>query len=305
MLDTPAWPTTLRSMTDVAAQPDGSITHRRITAVRVREAIEPTTAWLYGFLVIALVAGHTGGYLPTTHGWTAVVTLWLAAMGLILRDRIEVGTHATLFLGGLVAFTGWVALSNLWTPSMTSTMHEVQRNLAYVGVVAAGLVLTSKRTVPHLLGGVLAAITLLSSYALGVRLLPDRFGGFDSTSFGYRLATPITYWNGLGIFTVMGILLALGLATRSRTLLARALAAATIPLLAATMYFTFSRGAWAALAVGLVVAVFVDPRRLQLIFAALVLAPWSALAIVAARDKPGSPRSARATSRQSATATRS
>ena len=249
--------------------------------------LEPAGVWLYGFLVIALVAGNTGGFEPTAWGWCAVLTLWLAAIGLLVRDRIELHVLDLTFIGGLLAFTIWVALSNLWTPSVTSTMHEVQRDLAYVGVVTAGLVLVRRRTAHALLGGVLAAIVLLSVYALGTRVLPDRFGDFDSETFGYRLATPITYWNGLGIFTVIGILLAAGFALRSRSLVARGLAGAALPVLVATMYFTFSRGAWVALGVGLVTAVALDPRRLQLLAGALLLAPLSAAALWQAEGRHG------------------
>ena len=103
-----------------------------------------------------------------------------------------------MYWAGLLAFGGWVALSNFWTPSVPSTMHEVQRNIAYLGVVAAGLVLVRASTTRHLLGGVFAAIVLLDLYGLGTRVLPDRLGTFDSVSYSYRLSPPITYWNGLG-----------------------------------------------------------------------------------------------------------
>jgi hypothetical protein len=43
--------------------------------------------------------------------------------------------------------------------------------------------------------------------------------------------------------------------------------------LAPTLYFTYSRGAWIALAIGLVVAIALDGRRLQLITTVLVVAP--------------------------------
>src|SRR5262249_32790944 len=62
----------------------------------------------------------------------------------------------------------------------------------------------------------------------------------------------------------------------------RALAAAVLPLLMATFFFTFSRGAWVALVVGLLAAVALDPRRLQLLASLVVLAPWPALAVVLA-----------------------
>ena len=244
-------------------------------------------AGLYGFLVVALVAGSAGGYRATTWGWTALVTLWIAAVALLVRERVELRRLGLLFVCGLTAFGGWVALSNFWTPSVPSTMQEVQRNLAYIGVVAAGLLLVRASTTTHLLGGVLVAIVLLDLYGLGTRLLPDRLGTFDSVSFNYRLAPPITYWNGLGIFTVMGIILALGFATRGRHLITRAAAGAALPILATTMYFTFSRGSWFALGAGLIAAVAIDPRRLQLIAVGIVLAPWPAFAIASADGRVG------------------
>jgi hypothetical protein len=45
------------------------------------------------------------------------------------------------------------------------------------------------------------------------------------------------------------------------------------------LYFTFSRGGWIAFFAGLVAAIAVDHRRLQLLTTVFVLAPWPALAI--------------------------
>lgn len=241
----------------------------------------------YGLAVVGIVAASSGGYPATVWGWTAVVTLWLAVLALLLHDEIRIGRLELAYVGSALAFTIWVALSNLWTISVTSTMHEVQRDIAYTGVVAAAVVLVRQRAVRFLLGGVLAGIVLDSLYGLATRLLPARFGGFDSITFDYRLSAPITYWNGLGIFAAMGVLLALAFATRGRHLATRAAAAAALPLLAATAYFTFSRGAWYALALGLIVAIAVDPRRLQLIAVGLALAPPPVLAIVEVRKEPG------------------
>jgi O-antigen ligase len=110
-------------------------------------------------------------------------------------------------------------------------------------------------------------------------VLPDRVGSFDSAAGGYQLSAPITYWNGLGVFVVMAILLALTFAARSPRLFLRALCAGMLPLLLATMYFTFSRGAWVALAAGLIVAVAVDRHRLQLTAVTALLAVPAATAV--------------------------
>src|SRR6185437_5779543 len=80
---------------------------------------------------------------------------------------------------------------------------------------------------------------------------------------GYRLSDPIGYWNGLGIFSVMGVLLALGFAARAHSTVARGVASALR----------------VALAFGFLIALVLDPRRFQLLATGLVLAPWSALGI--------------------------
>src|SRR4026209_1039625 len=78
----------------------------------------------------------------------------------------------------------------------------------------------------------------------------------------------------------MGALLALGFTARGLGLAGGGLAGATLRLFFSPIYFTFSRGAWVATAVGLALAVAADPRRLQLVLTALVLAPASALAVL-------------------------
>ena len=108
-------------------------------AVWLSGRLAEVPAGLYGFLVVALVAGSAGGYSQTTWGWAALATLWLGAVVLLARERIELGALELVFAGGLALFGAWVAFSNLWTPSVPSTMREVQRELAYIGVVATGL----------------------------------------------------------------------------------------------------------------------------------------------------------------------
>lgn len=252
------------------------------------ERLEGAGVFVFGLAVVALSAGAAGGVRPTASGWMAVVLLWVAAVALLVRDPVELDVFDLVLAGGLVAFTAWVALSSLWTPSLTSTAHEVQRCLAYTGLVGSALLLVRRATATHLLGGVLGGITSLCAYALATRLLPDRFDGFEETmAFGYRLAGPITSWNALAVFAAMGFLLALGFAARGRALAGRTLAAALSPLLAATMYFTFSRGAWLSVTAGLLVAFAVDARRLQLLAVALVVAPWAALVVAVASRLDG------------------
>src|SRR5207249_9481586 len=90
------------------------------------------------------------------------------------------------------------------------------------------------------------------------------------------------YWNALGLYAAMGMLLALGFAARGRYLITRLLAAASLVLLAPTLYFTYSRGAWIVLGIGLVAAIAFDAARLQLVTTVLVVAPAPVVAILAA-----------------------
>ena len=78
----------------------------------------------------------------------------------------------------------------------------------------------------------------------------DRVGVFEAASV-YRLAQPIGYWNGLAIFAGMGALLAVTFASRSRSVIVRAVCAAALVLLLPTFYFTFGRGDGSPLPPGL------------------------------------------------------
>lgn len=234
-------------------------------------------ALLAGVATSGVAAGR-GGYFPESWAWLALLTFVPAAVLLVATERARPGRFELALLGVLTAYGGWVLASALWSVSVTQTVFEAQRMLAYVGVVLLGVLLVGRRTVRYVTAGALAGVAVVSAYAFLTRVLPDRFSDFDSTG-GYRLTDPIGYWNGLGIFAAMGVLLALGHAARGRHGLSSGLAAALPPVLLSTLFFTFSRGAWAALAVGLAVAVLLDRRRLQLLTTALVLAPWSALAV--------------------------
>src|SRR5258705_279 len=111
-----------------------------------------------------------------------------------------------------------------------------------------------------------------------VRLFPRQLRVYDRSAV-YRLAQPLGYWNALAIFTAIGVILALGFAARGRSFATRAISAAILVPLLATFYFTFGRGGWIALGVGLTVMVLIDPRRLQLLATLLVVAPSCVAAI--------------------------
>jgi hypothetical protein len=243
---------------------------------------------------IAALGASNGGYFPTTLSWSLLVCLWITAIVVVARTLPQIrgpGLAVLLAISALGALT-WFSV--LWG-SDTQAVLEAQRTLFYAALVATALLVIRRAAIPQLLGGVLAGIVIVAGYSLLERLAPDRFGVFDPVA-GYRLAGTIGYWNGLGIFAAIGILLAFGFAARGRLLAIRALAAASLVVLAPTLYFTFSRGALIALAIGLVAAIALDPRRLQLIVAGLALALAPALCVVvASRSNALTHRSSRLT----------
>ena len=238
-----------------------------------------TLAALGTFTLIAALGFDGGGYAATAWGWSAIALLVVLAV-LVARGIGRPGRTALLFVGSLACLVAWTATSLLWSSDVSATVLEVQRALVYLGA-AAVFVLAGRPNA--LLAGVLAAATLLCGYGLVNWLLgtPDVPLSADPQA-AERLSEPIGYANGVAILAAMGLLLSVGFAARSSRAAVAAAAAATGPLFAATLYFTFGRGAWLALAVGLTVALSVGPGRLQLAARTLALAAPAAIAVVSA-----------------------
>jgi O-Antigen ligase len=238
------------------------------------------------FAPVVGLAGAQGGFFPTAWGWASLPLLWVVAVALAVRQEVRLSSAERAFIGLLGALALWVAISAIWSVAPADSVLESQRSLVYVAAVAAVLVVARSRFVWELLGGLVAAVAAISVFSLGTRLFPDRLGVYDRAAV-YRLAQPIGYWNGLALFAGMGALLAFVFAVRARTMLARALCAAVLVVLLPTLYFTFGRGAWIALAAGLVAALAVDRHRLHLFACALALGAAPALAVWLASQRPG------------------
>jgi len=240
---------------------------------------------LVAALVIACLGVADGGYFGTAWGPVTLVFLAASAAALVLQPRPMIGLRALAMpaLLGLLAL--WTFASSAWG-SPSEAVPEAERTLVYVsGALALGLVLR-RGAAAGMLIGLWAGVVTVCLYALATRLFPERLGVFDPIA-GYRLSAPVGYWNTLGLLASLGMLLALGLVARAEHLLVRLSAAASVVPLALTCYFTFSRGAWLALAAGLLVALVLDPRRLQLALTVIVVVPWSALAVLlASRSGP-------------------
>ena len=256
----------------------------RLLSTQVRAEWHPAVATareaLAGVLVFAGItatAAAEGGYFPPAWGWSALGFLVAAFAVLVLDDGVVLTHVECAFAGGLALATAWAASSLLWSPSAFRTVQDVERDVVYVSAVFAVFALARRSTGTAVIVAVCAAVSGISAYALATRLLPGRFGYAGAGE--YQLSRPVGYWNALAVLAAIGIALAVGLASRLPSRLWRAAAAAVLPVLASTLYFTFSRGGWLVLLIALVTALALESDRLGLAWAAAVLAAPSAGAV--------------------------
>ena len=252
---------------------------------RGQELIDAGPVCLVAAGAVLGLATAQGGYFSTSWAWASTTFLWLIGLWAVVSGWSQMGRLEIAFAGLLAAFTGWIALSMTWSVAPSLSALESQRALVAASGVAATLLLARRRHVPLLLGTILASITAVAGYALATRLFPDAFDTFDRVA-EYRLSEPVGYWNGLGIFCTLGVLIAIGMAAEATSVVARALAAASTVITALALYFTYSRGAWVALALGLAAALVLSPRRLRLAVVGLaVAAPASLGVLIASRSE--------------------
>jgi O-Antigen ligase len=237
-------------------------------------------------LILTSVSLADGGYFPVAWGWIVLGLAWLIATAVLVRRTFAISRPVVLFTGVLALYTAFCALSLLWSSATTTGVENVERDLVYVGAAAVCVALGGRLATRYLYAAVLAATSIVCVCSLATRLFPDRFGVFSDPLTPGRLFNPLGYWNAQGVFAAVALVLAAGaVASRGRPAV-RAGAAALVPMLALDCYFTLSRGAILALAVGVGVWLLLDPGRVRSSLWLVSLVPWSALAIWSAHSAP-------------------
>ena len=230
-----------------------------------------------------VLAFFSGGFFDEPRLWAALAT-WAALGALVVTRQIPPfprSTPARVAIGGLAALTLLTGLSIAWAPLGGPAESDLQRLLLYLAAFVVGTVTLTGRagraTEPVL--GLGAACVI--AYALSERLLPGVVDLSQSASAHGRLEQPLTYWNAVGSLAALGLVLCMRVAAdASRPAAFRAAAAAAGPLLGLGLYLTFSRGALAALAAGVVALTLLlsGRRELRTVYVVLGAAVVAALA---------------------------
>jgi O-antigen ligase len=227
-------------------------------------------AFLAAFCVVTAVAFADGGYFRGSWLWIVLALCSLAGIALLLREDIALGRLELFALSALALLVAWTALSATWSSAPTSSLHDAERSLIYVAALLAFLLVAERATGRSVLAGVAVGATTVAGYGLGDRIATGGTAQPDIVS-GTRLIEPLGYANALAVLGAIGIVLALGLAWSSTTRGERIAWALAVPILAAALLLTESRGTVLALVAGL--AVFVRARsRHPLVLAAVGVA---------------------------------
>jgi hypothetical protein len=249
------------------------------------------SVWLLGFGLIVYLALNGGGYEPVIRNQLGIAVWWGVLLGLAVGalplNRLRYGSWVAL--GLLAAYVGWVALSYIWTDAPQDTVADLGRVVTYLGVFALALSIRSSKGARRMVSALGAGIAVVAIFALLSRMHPAWFPAAremaNLQSNRYRLAWPLGYWNADASLIAIGLPLVLYVACSARHILTQALAAAALPAMALTVYFTFSRGGTLAAIVGLAVFLALAHDRMPKVATLLTAGAGTAILIAAAHQR--------------------
>jgi O-Antigen ligase len=229
------------------------------------------------------VALANGGYFASSWGWASLALAWMAALSLAFATALS--RLSRVALAGFGALAAWSLLSSAWAASASDAVLSAERTSVVALGVLAFLTIVTRSSLHLVVATLVVGASLLCAYSLSTRLLSDEFGGVVDSTGGFRLSRPIGYWNGLGIFAVIALAIALGVLPHATRLL-RVILAVPLPILAVTAYFTYSRGAAIAFGIALVVIFVLDPLRMEWFLRSLLVGAIAAVGVLAASQSP-------------------
>jgi O-antigen ligase len=248
------------------------------------------TAWLLPAVLVSYLGIQGGGFDNVVNSQVGIAAWWvlllIVAFGLA---PMRFGRAGWVTLGLLVAYAAWTTASLAWTQSSERTTGDVSLELVYVALAGLVFIAMGRTAARHALNGLACGIAVVAAVALLSRL---HFQWFSTPALNQalpsstrKLSYPLNYWNALADLMAIGIPLTLRAACGARTMLWRAIAGATVPLLGLCAFLTVSRGGTIAIAVGVVVFVVLVADRLPAIGVVAVSGAGTALLIAAANQR--------------------
>jgi hypothetical protein len=227
-------------------------------------------------LLTALFCFRAGGYFPFWTGFGALVLCLALVARITLAERPFAGWSAAATLASLggAGLASWTLASAAWSHAPERALAEFDRALLYTALVVL-MAMAPRRPgdLTIVLRWVLVALLAACIAGLVSRVLPD-LAPISGRYVAERLSFPLTYWNATGLVSALAVILGLHHAAGAQEpRWVRVLATASLPIAVATLYFTFSRGAIAACALGLVLYLLLGATRRMLFVAAAALAP--------------------------------
>ncbi len=233
-------------------------------------------AGLMGYLAFS-----AGGFYPGASAYVAIVLcLVLVVRMLGAAQPFEgVGWGLAVAGGALGLYALWTLLSEHWSHAPGDAVVEYTRTLVYLlATVVFGSVARTRVRMVWVLRTLALAISVVCLCGLITRVLPHLWPT-SANIVNERLSYPVSYWNVLGLLAAFGILLCVHLTSDERERRSvQVAAAAAVPVLAATLYFTFSRGSIGVCFIGLVAYILIGRPR-GLLSGVVALVPTAAVAV--------------------------
>jgi O-antigen ligase len=227
-------------------------------------------------VLVPALGAVQGGYSPDAWVWSGALAAWACGLAVVLSSSPGALRRAWPWVAATGALLLWTLLSALWSVNARQSVLESRRTLVYAAVVLALVLLPRRDTERFLVPATHLASTGLLVYALARYLLGTRrYDEFEQ----YLLQQPLGYANAVGILSVLGLLLALGIVSSGAPRTGRAAAAASVPVLALTLDLSHSTASLLALGVGLAVLALLVPATLRLVAAGVALLPAAAIAV--------------------------
>ncbi|CAN5726225.1 hypothetical protein BH20ACT11_BH20ACT11_16410 [soil metagenome] len=225
----------------------GKTAGRRLVAFKALALLALLAVTAYGMFDGGLYFEEK--WLPVAAGILALSLVTLFVRG-YYSGVPKAGWLLIGLLGALVLVKG---LSMIWTISPSLTIQELLRSAMYLATFAVALAAVSyRRQAAPIVDAICLVIAPVAGYGLLQKIYPASFP--VSATSPDRIDSTLEYANTFAMVVALGIMLGLARMGSLRSPLARAVYAALLLCLCAALFFTFSRGGFAALGLG--VAVF-------------------------------------------------